>query len=268
LLAITCALIVGAFAERAKFAGVLVFSVLWFTFSYLPMAHMVWYWAGPDAYTSLKPVRCHGNSRLAVPEGCARLCRRHRGAHQRCCGRLVGAYVLASAWVTARKHGAAQHGHDHDRCLHCCGSAGSASTPVRHWKPTALPAWPSCNTWLATAAAACAWSLAEWSPQRQAFHALGGASGAVAGLGGHYAGVRLSWVLGGALAIGLLAGVICVWGVHGLKKLLGADDALDVFGVHGVGGILGALLTGVFASPSLGGLGWWDYVANAPGATT
>jgi Amt family ammonium transporter len=63
--------------------------------------------------------------------------------------------------------------------------------------------------------------------------------------------------------IGLLAGVICLWGVNGLKRMLGADDSLDVFGVHGVGGILGALLTGVFASPSLGGAGIYDYVANA-----
>ncbi len=72
--------------------------------------------------------------------------------------------------------------------------------------------------------------------------------------------------VGGALVIGLLAGVVCLWGVTGLKKLLGADDSLDVFGVHGVGGILGAMLTGVFAAPALGGTSWWDYVANAPGA--
>ena len=90
---------------------------------------------------------------------------------------------------------------------------------------------------------------------------LGGTSGAVAGL------VAITPACGyvgpmGALAIGLLAGVVCLWGVSGLKKLLGADDSLDVFGVHGVGGILGAMLTGVFASPSLGGQGIFDYVTN------
>jgi Amt family ammonium transporter len=90
---------------------------------------------------------------------------------------------------------------------------------------------------------------------------LGAASGAVAGL------VAITPAAGfvgpmGSLAIGLLAGVVCLWGVNGLKRILGADDSLDVFGVHGVGGILGALLTGVFAAPSLGGTGIYDYVAN------
>jgi len=91
---------------------------------------------------------------------------------------------------------------------------------------------------------------------------LGAASGAVAGL------VAITPAAGfvgvcGAVVMGLLAGLLCLWGVTGLKKLLGSDDALDVFGVHGVGGILGAILTGVFAAPSLGGTGIYDYVANA-----
>jgi Amt family ammonium transporter len=120
------------------------------------------------------------------------------------------------------------------------------------------------NTWLATSAAAISWMATEWIFKRKP-SMLGAASGAVAGL------VAITPACGfvgagGALVIGLLAGVICLWGVHGLKKLLGADDALDVFGVHGIGGILGALLTGVFADPALGGISWWDYVANAPGA--
>jgi Amt family ammonium transporter len=94
---------------------------------------------------------------------------------------------------------------------------------------------------------------------------LGAASGAVSGLVAITPACGFVGV-GGALVIGLLAGVVCLWGVTGLKKLLGADDSLDVFGVHGVGGILGAMLTGVFAAPALGGTSWWDYVANAPGA--
>jgi Amt family ammonium transporter len=117
------------------------------------------------------------------------------------------------------------------------------------------------NTFVATAAATVAWSFAEWMSKGKP-SMLGAASGAVAGL------VAITPACGyvgpmGAIVIGLLAGVVCLWGVNGLKRLLGADDSLDVFGVHGVGGILGALLTGVFASPSLGGTGVFDYVNNA-----
>jgi Amt family ammonium transporter len=117
------------------------------------------------------------------------------------------------------------------------------------------------NTLLATAAAVLSWSAGEWVARGRP-SMLGAASGAVAGLvavtpAAGYVG------LGGALIMGALAGIACLWGVNGLKRLLRADDALDVFGVHGVGGILGALLTGVFAAPSLGGTGIYDYVANA-----
>jgi Amt family ammonium transporter len=118
------------------------------------------------------------------------------------------------------------------------------------------------NTLLATAAAAVSWVFGEWLIKGKP-SMLGGASGAVAGL------VAITPACGyvgpmGALVLGLMAGVICLWGVNGLKRLLGADDSLDVFGVHGVGGILGALMTGVFASPMLGGQGAYDYVANKP----
>jgi len=117
------------------------------------------------------------------------------------------------------------------------------------------------NTFVATAAATVAWSFAEWMSKGKP-SMLGAASGAVAGL------VAITPACGfvgpmGAIVIGLLAGVVCLWGVSGLKRLLGADDSLDVFGVHGLGGILGALLTGVFASPSLGGTGVFNYVTNA-----
>ena len=117
------------------------------------------------------------------------------------------------------------------------------------------------NTFLATAAALLSWTFAEWITKGKP-SMLGGASGAVAGL------VAITPAAGfvgpmGAIVIGLIGGACCLWGVTGLKKILGADDSLDVFGVHGVGGILGALLTGVFAAPSLGGTGIYDYVANA-----
>src|SRR5690606_22455791 len=117
------------------------------------------------------------------------------------------------------------------------------------------------NTLVATAAATVSWTLGEWMGKGKP-SMLGAASGAVAGL------VAITPACGfvgpmGALIIGLVAGVVCLWGVNGLKRMLGADDSLDVFGVHGVGGITGALLTGVFAAPSLGGTGIFDYVANA-----
>jgi len=117
------------------------------------------------------------------------------------------------------------------------------------------------NTLIATAAATVSWTLGEWMGKGKP-SMLGAASGAVAGL------VAITPACGfvgpmGALIIGLVAGVVCLWGVNGLKRMLGADDSLDVFGVHGVGGIVGALLTGVFAAPSLGGTGVFDYVANA-----
>jgi len=117
------------------------------------------------------------------------------------------------------------------------------------------------NTFVATAAATVSWSFAEWMSKGKP-SMLGAASGAVAGL------VAITPACGyvgpmGAIVIGLFAGVVCLWGVNGLKRLLGADDSLDVFGVHGVGGILGALLTGVFAAPSLGGTGVFNYVTNA-----
>ena len=107
------------------------------------------------------------------------------------------------------------------------------------------------------------WMLAEWMLKGKP-SMLGAASGAVAGLVAITPAAGFVGVVG-AIVIGLLAGVVCLWGVNGLKRLLGADDSLDVFGVHGVGGILGSILTGVFCAPSLGGTGVYDYVANKVG---
>jgi Amt family ammonium transporter len=116
------------------------------------------------------------------------------------------------------------------------------------------------NTFFATAAAVVAWCLSEWMSKGKP-SMLGAASGAVAGL------VAITPACGfvgpmGSLIIGAIAGILCLWGCSGLKRMLGADDSLDVFGVHGLGGVIGALLTGVFAAPSLGGTGIYDYVAN------
>jgi Amt family ammonium transporter len=126
-----------------------------------------------------------------------------------------------------------------------------------------LAALAFINTVVATAGATLSWAAAE-ALMRGKASMLGAASGAVAGLVAITPACGFVGV-GGALVIGLLAGVLCFWGVSGLKRMLGADDSLDVFGVHGVGGILGALLTGVFAAPGLGGTGICNYVSNKCG---
>ncbi|WP_184199726.1 ammonium transporter [Chitinimonas taiwanensis] len=264
--AITCGLIVGAFAERVKFSAVLAFMVIWFTFSYLPMAHMVWYWAGPDAYTS-------ADAAAAATATAGWLFQ--KGALDFAGGTVVhiNAAVagLVGAYFVGKRVGYGKEAMTpHNMTMTMIGAsllwvgwfgfnAGSAL------EANGIAALAFLNTWVATALAAFAWMAVEWMWKGKP-SMLGAASGAVAGLVAITPAAGFVGV-GGALAIGALAGVVCLWGVHGLKKLLGADDALDVFGVHGVGGILGAILTGVFADPALGGLGVWDYVANgvAPG---
>jgi Amt family ammonium transporter len=262
--AITTALIVGAFAERIKFSAVLLFSVLWFTFAYLPMAHMVWYWDGPDAITSAETL-------ATVTENAGALWA--KGALDFAGGTvvhinaavagLVGAYVIGKR-IGYGKEAMAPH----SLTLTMVGAsmlwvgwfgfnAGS------NLEANGVAALAFINTVVATAAATLSWAAGEALMKGKA-SMLGAASGAVSGLVAITPACGFVGV-GGALVIGLLAGIVCLWGVNGLKRLLGADDSLDVFGVHGVGGILGALLTGVFASPSLGGLGACDYVENKCG---
>ena len=259
--AITCGLIVGSFAERAKFSAVLVFIVLWFTFSYLPIAHMVWFWPGPDGIkdaASLASETAKGGwlwqkGALDFAGGTVV----HINA---AVAGIVGAFVVGKR-VGYGKESMAPHSLTMTMIgasLLWVGWFGFNAGSALEAGDTAALAF--VNTLLATAAAALSWVFGEWLVKGKP-SMLGGASGAVAGL------VAITPACGfvgpmGALVIGLLAGVICLWGVNGLKRLLGADDSLDVFGVHGVGGVLGALLTGVFAAPSLGGQGVYDYVAN------
>jgi Amt family ammonium transporter len=259
--AITCGLIVGAFAERVKFSAVLVFCALWFTFSYLPVAHMVWYWDGPDAITDAKTLE-------AVTAAAGMLWA--KGALDFAGGTvvhinagiagIVGAYVVGKR-VGYGKESMAPHNLPLTMigaCLLWVGwfgfNAGS------NLEATGVAGMAFMNTIVATAAATLAWLLIE-SIARGKASALGAASGAVAGLVAITPACGFVGVMG-ALVIGLAGGALCFWGVNGLKRLLGADDSLDVFGVHGVGGIVGAMLTGVFASPALGGSGIYDYVAN------
>jgi Amt family ammonium transporter len=259
---ITCALIVGSFAERIKFAAVVLFMVLWFTFSYVPIAHMVWFWPGPDAFTDAAAAeKATAASGWLWQKGALDFAGGTVVHINAAMAGLVGAFMLGKRVGLGREAMA-----PHSLTLTMVGAsmlwvgwfgfnAGSAL------EANGSAALAFANTLLATAAAVVSWSLAEWVLKGKP-SMLGAASGAVAGLVAITPAAGLVGLMGG-LVIGLLAGVVCLWGVNGLKRLLGADDSLDVFGVHGVGGILGALLTGVFASPSLGGAGIYDYVANA-----
>jgi len=260
--AITPALIIGAFAERIKFSAALLFCVLWFTFSYLPIAHMVWYWAGPDAITdaaTLEAVTANAGflwAKGALDFAGGTVVHINAGI-----AGLVGAFMIGKRLGYGRESMA-----PHSLAFTMIGASllwvGWFGFNVgSNLEANGVAALAFVNTFVATAAATVAWSFAEWMSKGKP-SMLGAASGAVAGL------VAITPACGyvgpmGAIVIGLLAGVVCLWGVNGLKRLIGADDSLDVFGVHGVGGILGALLTGVFASPSLGGTGVFDYVTNA-----
>jgi Amt family ammonium transporter len=253
--AITCCLIVGAFAERMKFSAVLVFMVIWFTFAYLPIAHMVWFWMGPDAYTAANLVDglnakagllwqwgaldFAGGTVVHINAGVAGLVGAYMVGKRIGFGReamtphnvpmtMIGASLLWVGWFGFNAGSALE--------------AGNSATLA------------FINTFLATACAVLSWTLGEWVIKGRP-SMLGAASGAVAGL------VAITPAAGnvgiaGAFVIGLSAGLVCLWGVNQLKRLLGADDSLDVFGVHALGGILGALLTGVFCSPALGGPGF------------
>jgi Amt family ammonium transporter len=262
--AITCTLIVGAFAERMKFSAVLLFMAIWFTFSYAPMAHMVWFWMGPDAYTGKEVVDAmNGKAGYIWQFGALDFAGGTVVHINAAVAGLVGAFMVRIGYG---KESMAPH----SLTLTMVGAAllwvgwfgfnaGSAL------EANGFAALAFINTLGATAAAVLAWCTGE-AMMRGKASMLGAASGAVAGL------VAITPAagnvgIGGGLVIGLAAGFACLWGVNGLKKLLGADDSLDVFGVHGIGGILGALLTGVFNSPSLGGPGYVADWVTATGVT-
>lgn len=251
--AITVALVIGGLAERIKFSALLVFAVLWFTFSYLPMAHMVWFWGGPSAFADPSGFLfgkgaldfaggtvVHINAAMAALMGAIVLGKRigygkEALAPHSLTMTMIGAALLWVGWF----------GFNAGSNLEANGTAVLALT----------------NTILATAAAAMSWMFVEWMLRGKP-SLLGVASGVVAGL------VAVTPACGfigpmGAIVLGLVAGVLCFWGVTGLKKMLGVDDSLDVFGVHGVGGIVGAIGTGIFAAPSLGGTGVFDYATGA-----
>jgi Amt family ammonium transporter len=238
--AITTALAIGAFAERPKFSAVLLFAVIWFTFSYLPIARMVWYTEG--YLFKLGALDYAGGTVVHINAGIAG---------------LVGALIVGkrTGYGTAAMP-------PHNLPYVMIGAAllwvGWFGFNVGSGlEANAFAGLVFLNTFVCTAAAVCSWTFAEWIFRGKPTM-LGAASGAVAGL------VAITPSCGavgpmGAIILGLLAGVVCLWAVAGLKKMLGYDDSLDVFGVHAVGGILGAIMTGVLVSPDLGGVGVADY---------
>lgn len=260
--AITPCLIVGAFAERVKFSAILFFMVLWFTFSYLPIAHMVWFWAGPDAITNDETLAQVTNAAGWLWA---------KGALDFAGGTVVhinaGIAGLIGCLVIGKRIGYRKEAMPpHSLTMTMIGASmlwvGWFGFNVgSNLEATGLAALAFINTHLATAAAALSWMFVEWMVRGKPTM-LGAASGAIAGL------VAITPACGfvgpmGAIVIGLIAGALCLWAVVGLKAKLGYDDSLDVFGVHCVGGIFGALATGIFAAPSLGGQGIYDYIKDA-----
>ena len=266
--AITCCLVLGAIVERAKFSAVLIFITIWFTISYLPIAHMVWFWMGPDAFTDANVAAAmtakggllwqwgaldfaggtvvHINAGVAGLVGAALLGKRIGFGREpmpphSLTMTMIGAALLWFGWFGF--------------------NAGSA------YEANGSAVLAFMNTYLATACAVLSWLFAEWAVKGKP-SLLGAASGAVAGL------VAITPAAGnvgipGAFVIGTVAGLVCLWGVTGLKRMIKIDDSLDVFGVHAVGGITGALLTGVFNSPALGGPGFvTDWVTGKTGYTS
>ncbi|HEY1075135.1 MAG TPA: ammonium transporter [Fontimonas sp.] len=251
---ITVALIAGAYAERMKFKAVLIFSVVWFTLSYLPMAHMVWWWAGPDAYSSAEVV-----AELNATAGYLW----QMGALDFAGGTVVhinaGIAGLVCAIILGKRSGYGKVAMaPHSLVMSMIGAsllwfgwfgfnAGS------NLEANGYAVLAFANTAFATAAAAMAWFFAEWIFKGKP-SLLGIISGAIAGLVAITPACGFVGITGG-LIIGAVSGLVCFFAVAYLKKMLGYDDALDAFGVHAVGGIIGAVLTGVFVDPAKGGVG-------------
>ncbi|HUR43451.1 MAG TPA: ammonium transporter [Aestuariivirga sp.] len=294
---ITPALIVGAFAERMKFSAVLLFMVLWFTFAYLPMAHMVWFWAGPDAYTLntgnlgyISSVLGESAAQTYLADLAAATTDTARNAVLASFGAAVNAtngYLfnwgaidfaggtvvhinagfagLVCALVLGKRVG---HGKDamapHNLAFTLTGTGlllfgWYGFNAGSNLEANGLTALVVLNTTVAASAAALAWAGGEWLFRGHP-SLLGGASGMIAGL------VAITPACGwvgpaAAILIGAAAGLVCLFSVVWLKSRFAYDDALDVFGIHGIGGVLGAILTGIFVNPALGGVGVTDYLA-------
>ncbi len=277
---LTPALIVGAIVERLRFSALVLFIVLWLTFIYFPMAHMVWYWAGPDAVAdAAKAVAANAadgaaKAKLDDVVGDAGLVYKW-GALDFAGGTVVhinaGIAGLVGCLLLGKRVG---YGRDllapHSLTMTMIGASllwigwfGFNAGSNLEANGTAVLAM--LNTFVATCAAALSWLFVEWGSKGKP-SLLGMLSGAVAGL---VAVTPASGFAGpmGSIVLGLVAGAVCYWFCSGIKNAFGYDDSLDVFGIHCVGGILGALATGILVAPSLGGVGLVDYVAK-PGSSS
>jgi Amt family ammonium transporter len=274
--AITPALIVGAFAERMKFAAVALFIPLWVTFIYFPIAHMVWWWPGPDAIAAAgQAVTAAGTDAAAKAAAEAKLAEVLSdagliwsfGAIDFAGGTVVHINAGIAGFVAALMIGKRTgYGKElmppHSLVMTMIGgsllwvgwfgfNAGS------NLESNGYAALAMINTFVATAAAALAWMVAEWAAKGKA-SLLGIVTGAVAGLVAVTPAAGFAGPMG-AIVLGIIAGVVCYIFCSAVKNTFGYDDALDVFGVHCVGGIIGAILTGVLVNPALGGAGIYDY---------
>jgi len=275
--AITPALIVGAFAERMRFSAVALFIPLWVTFVYFPIAHMVWYWAGPDAIDAAAKA-------LAAADAAGKAAAQAKldevmadagqvfiwGAIDFAGGTVVhinaGIAGLVGALLLGRRIG---YGRElmppHSLSFTMVGAAllwvgWFGFNAGSNLEANGGAALAMTNSFVATAAAAMSWMFAEWILKGKP-SLLGALSGCVAGLvavtpAAGYAGPM------GAIVLGLIVGVVCLFFVTTVKNALGYDDALDVFGVHCIGGIVGAIGTGILVNPALGGAGIMDYAAG------
>jgi len=260
--AITVALIAGGFAERFKFSAMIIFSILWFTFAYIPVAHMVWYWDGPDAYTDAAAATvANGHAGFLFQKGAldfagGTVVHVNSGIAALVCALMLGKRTgygkvqMAPHNLTLTAIGTGMlwmgwFGFNAGSALEASGSAGLAFF----------------NTLFGTAVAGVAWTVTEWVVKGKP-SLLGICSGIVTGL------VAITPAAGfvgplGALVTCAVAGVICFFAVTKIKAWLGYDDSLDAFGIHCIGGMLGSLGTGTFVNPAFGGTGVYDYVANA-----
>ncbi len=277
--AITCALIVGAFAERFKFSALALFIPLWVTFVYFPIAHMVWYWAGPDAIVTAQAAlnaatddaaKKTAQEALDVVMADAGLIYSW-GAIDFAGGTVVhinaGIAGLVGAILVGKRTG---YGKElmppHSLTMTMIGAAllwvgWFGFNAGSNLEASGVAGLAMMNTFVATAGAAISWMFAEWITKGKP-SLLGALSGAVAGL---VAVTPASGFAGpmGAIVLGLIVGVVCLFFCTTVKNALGYDDAFDVFGVHCVGGIVGAIGTGILVNPALGGTGIFDYQVGA-----
>jgi Amt family ammonium transporter len=238
--AITPALIIGAFAERMKFSAIVLFSILWVTFVYYPIAHMVWFSEGylfaMGALDFAGGTVVHINAGIAGLVGCIIIGKRTGYGKE-----LMPPHSLPFAMVGASVLWVGWFGFNAGSNLEA--NAGTTLAVM--------------NTFVATAGAIVGWTLIEWLAKGKP-SMLGAISGMVAGLVAITPAAGLSGPLG-AIVLGFVAAIICFFFCTTVKNALGYDDSLDVFGVHGVGGIVGAIGTGIVVAPALGGPGIADY---------